>query len=66
VSRACTILTKEYLELPGKVAQVVDKRCVGCGLCVEVCSYKAIELVTKKVNGKEKIVAQVNEALCKG
>ena len=66
MSRACTILTKEYLELPGKVAQVVDKRCVGCGLCVEVCSYKAIELVTKKVDGKEKIVAQVNEALCKG
>lgn len=66
VSRACTILTKEYLELPAKVAHVFDKKCVGCGLCVEVCSYKAIELVTKKVDEKEKIVAQVNEALCKG
>jgi len=66
VSRACTILTKEYLEIPGKIAQVADKRCVGCGLCIEVCIYKAIELVTKNVDGKEKIVAQVNEVLCKG
>jgi len=66
VSRACTILTKEYLELPGKVAKVNDLRCVGCGLCVEICGYQAIELITKTINGKEKTVAQVNEALCKG
>jgi heterodisulfide reductase subunit A len=66
VSRACTILTKDSLELPGKVAKVDELRCVGCGLCAEVCSYQAIELVTKTINKKEKIVAQVNEALCKG
>ena len=66
VSRACTILTKDYLELPGKVAKVIETRCVGCGLCVEICSYQAIELVTKTMDGTEKIVAQVNEALCKG
>jgi heterodisulfide reductase subunit A-like polyferredoxin len=66
VSRACTILTKDHLELPGKVAQVNESKCVGCGLCVEVCSYQAIELVTKTIDKKEKIVAQVNEALCKG
>jgi len=66
VSRACTILTREHLELPGKVAEVDEKHCIGCGLCIEVCSYRAIELVTKKVGEKEKIVAKVNEALCKG
>lgn len=66
VSRACTILTKDYIELPGKVAQVNESLCVGCGLCVEICGYKAIELVTKEIEGKEKNVAQVNEALCKG
>jgi len=66
VSRACTILTKDHLEIPGKVAHVDEKRCVGCGLCIEVCSYKAIDLVKKEVDGIEKIVVQVNEALCKG
>jgi heterodisulfide reductase subunit A-like polyferredoxin len=66
VSRACTILTKDCLEIPGKVAQVDEKICVGCGLCKEVCSYKAIDLVKKEVGGIEKIVSQVNEALCKG
>ena len=65
VSRACTILTKDQIELPGSIAEVNENRCTGCGLCVEVCNYKAIELVTKKVGGKEKIVAKVNEALCK-
>jgi len=66
VSRACTILTKDHLDLPGKVAKVDESKCVGCGLCVEVCSYQAIELVTKTIDRKEKIIAQVNEALCKG
>ncbi len=66
VSRACTILTKEYLELPGKIAEVNEKQCVGCGLCVEVCNYNAIDLVTKEINGTERTVAQVNDVLCKG
>jgi heterodisulfide reductase subunit A-like polyferredoxin len=66
VSRACTILTKDHLELLGIVAEVNEYRCVGCGLCEEVCGYKAIEMVSKQIGGKEKIVAQVNEALCKG
>jgi heterodisulfide reductase subunit A len=66
VSRACTILTKDHLELLGIVAEVNEYRCVGCGLCEDVCGYKAIEMVSKQIDGKEKIVAQVNEALCKG
>jgi heterodisulfide reductase subunit A-like polyferredoxin len=65
VSRACTILTKDQIELPGNVAKVDEQRCTGCGLCMEVCNYKAIELVVKTIDGKEKIIAQVNEALCK-
>jgi heterodisulfide reductase subunit A-like polyferredoxin len=66
VSRAGTILTKEYLELPGKIAEVNEKQCVGCGLCVEVCRYKAIELISVKQGTEEKTVAKVNKALCKG
>lgn len=66
VSRACTILSKDEIETQGSVSQVDELKCNGCGLCVEVCAYKAIELVRKKVLGTEKTVAQVNEALCKG
>jgi heterodisulfide reductase subunit A-like polyferredoxin len=66
VSRACTILSKESLKLPGTIAKVNEERCAGCGLCEQVCVYKAIELVKKKIKGKEQLVAIVNEGICKG
>jgi heterodisulfide reductase subunit A len=60
VSRACTILSKDVLEAEGTVAFVNERRCSGCGACVSVCAYNAIELED------EKKIAQVNTALCKG
>ena len=59
-ARATTILTKESFQTEGKVSEIRKERCSGCGLCVEICPYKAIEL-----DDMEK-VAVINEALCKG
>jgi len=58
--RAATVLAKTTLETEGKVATVQSTRCSGCGTCVEVCAYKAIDL------DPETGLAVVNEALCKG
>jgi len=58
--RAATVLAKSSLQTEGKVASVNTIRCSGCGTCVEVCAYKALELDPE--TGK----AVVNEALCKG
>ncbi|MHA1327628.1 MAG: 4Fe-4S dicluster domain-containing protein, partial [Promethearchaeota archaeon] len=63
VSRACTILSKDYIEAEGKVAVVNPARCSGCGICVENCAYNAIELIEDRRFG---IVASINQALCKG
>jgi heterodisulfide reductase subunit A len=59
-SRAATILSKSEIEAEGKVAAVDAGRCSGCGACLEVCAFKAIELdpVLR--------IAAVNEATCKG
>jgi heterodisulfide reductase subunit A len=59
-SRAATILSKSEIEAEGKVAAVDVTRCSGCGACVELCAYKAIDLdpVFR--------VAVVNEGTCKG
>ncbi|MFA6133515.1 MAG: CoB--CoM heterodisulfide reductase iron-sulfur subunit A family protein [Phycisphaerae bacterium] len=58
--RAATVLSKETIEAEGKVACIRAERCSGCGACVAVCAYRAIEL------DAELRVAVVNEALCKG
>ena len=58
--RAGTVLAKTEIEAEGKVSRVLAERCSGCGTCVDVCAYKAIELDLAKG------IAVVNEALCKG
>jgi heterodisulfide reductase subunit A len=50
---------KELLHEP-TVAEVDTGVCKGCGQCVSICAYQAIELEAKKK------VARVNEALCEG
>ncbi len=59
-SRAITVLSKDEIESEAKVAYVHESRCNGCGLCVEICAYKALEI------DPERQVAVLNSALCKG
>jgi heterodisulfide reductase subunit A len=58
--RAATILSKNTLESEGKISSVRAELCSGCGTCVAVCAYSAIEL------DPVKNVAVINETLCKG
>ncbi len=60
VSRACTILTKDYIQAEGKTAYVNKERCMACGLCEINCPFSAIA-----VDAKEGC-AVVNSVLCKG
>ena len=67
-SRVCDILSKKHLEIEATVAQVDETLCRGCGFCVNVCPYKAIELKESLdgASGHTIKIASVNEALCKG
>jgi heterodisulfide reductase subunit A2 len=58
--RAATVLSKNTLESEGKISSVRAELCSGCGTCVAVCAYSAIEL------DPVKNVAVINETLCKG
>lgn len=58
--RAATLLSQEELESTGIVAEVKERVCTGCGVCVELCPYDAREIDT------ETKVAEVKEILCQG
>ena len=60
VSRACTILTLDFIEAEGKTAYVNKERCSACGLCEINCPYSAIQVDVNEG------CAVVNTVLCKG
>ncbi len=59
-SRALTFLSKNSILAEGTISEVDVSKCSGCGFCVDVCAYAALEI------DPEKQVVIVNDALCKG
>jgi heterodisulfide reductase subunit A len=61
--RAATVLAKSSIAVSPLVSKVNDEECIGCGLCVEVCPFGAIEL--EEVEGKGYRARNIS-ASCKG
>jgi heterodisulfide reductase subunit A len=61
-SRACGILSKDHMAVEPLAAHVDETLCRGCGICEQLCEYRAITL--EESNGI--FVSVVNEALCTG
>jgi heterodisulfide reductase subunit A len=61
-ARAATILADDKYYAEATVAQVDDEKCVGCGICSNLCPYEAIEIIEE--DGRRH--SHVNQALCKG
>ena len=49
-AKAISILSQERLFHSPNVAKVNIKLCTGCGMCVDVCPYEAIELKDGKAS----------------
>ncbi|MHC4188808.1 MAG: FAD-dependent oxidoreductase [Planctomycetota bacterium] len=58
--RAATLLAQETVQAKGRTAEIKERLCAGCGLCVGVCPYDAREI------DPEKRIARVIEVLCQG
>ena len=65
-SSALILMASGRVKVEAQIAVVSPDECRGCGFCVEVCPFGAIELVDENRMGNIVKVAQVNEALCKG
>lgn len=62
-SKVLGLLSKDYLESSPLVAEVTQKRCIGCFRCRETCPFGAVEELELRGGAK---VARVNPALCRG
>jgi heterodisulfide reductase subunit A len=62
-SRAATVLSKDEYETEATISSVNEEICSGCGTCVEVCEFSALELA-ETTEGE--MVCKVNQVLCKG
>ena len=60
--RALALLSNDIVTVSGAICEVKEKTCVGCGGCVAVCTYDAVELRKTKQGQK----AIVNPVICKG
>ncbi len=60
--RVLTLLSHDIVVASGSVVEVEEKMCIGCGACVEVCTYGVLELSDTKQG--QKVV--VNPILCQG
>jgi heterodisulfide reductase subunit A2 len=60
--RVLTLLSHDIVTASGSVCMVNEKRCMGCGACVSVCTYGALELHDTKQGAK----VSINPVLCKG
>lgn len=65
-AKACTIISKDKYEAEPTIAAVNDDLCDGCGICVPVCEYNALEVVDRPGGKEEEKIVQINEAMCKG
>jgi heterodisulfide reductase subunit A len=62
---ALSMIDRGQVTIEPFTPQVAEMRCTGCGLCVEVCPFQAIELIQASRRPLQ-MVAEVNEILCKG
>ena len=65
-SSALILLSSGKVKVQAQISFVDEMTCRGCGYCVEICPYGAIDLVEVNRMGNMVQVGRVNEALCKG
>jgi heterodisulfide reductase subunit A len=59
-AKACTIISKKKYEAEPTIAAVNEDLCDGCGICVPVCEYNALEIVDRTGGKEEEKIVKIN------
>ncbi|MFH1147363.1 MAG: CoB--CoM heterodisulfide reductase iron-sulfur subunit A family protein [Pseudomonadota bacterium] len=62
--KALSLMSRDFISLDPTVSQVEEDLCRGCGLCMSVCPYGAVEM--KVLPEAARSVAEINPITCKG
>ena len=65
-AKAIDLLSSGEIEIEPLKAVVDKNLCSGCGICLSVCPFFAIEMQPEKGKGNEKCRAEVVETICQG
>jgi heterodisulfide reductase subunit A len=65
-AKACAVISKEKYEAEPTIAALNEDLCDGCGICVPVCEYNALEVIHRPGGKEQEKIVRLNEAMCKG
>ncbi len=65
-AKAVTIISKNTYRAEPTIAALNEDLCDGCGICVPVCEYNALEIIDRPGGKEGEIIVRLNEAMCKG
>ena len=65
-AKACTIISRDTYEAEPTIAALNEDLCDGCGICVPVCEYNALEVIARPDGAEGEKIVRLNEAMCKG
>ena len=66
-AKAGRLLARKEIALEANTAMVDSDFCDGCGLCIDVCPYRAIKLVEYRgEEGQPLKTVTIDQVLCKG
>ncbi|MBM4142777.1 MAG: CoB--CoM heterodisulfide reductase iron-sulfur subunit A family protein [Lentisphaerae bacterium] len=65
-AKACTIISKDKYRAEATIAALNEELCDGCGICVPVCEYNALEVIDRPGGKEGEKIVRLNEAMCKG
>lgn len=43
-----------------------EAKCIGCGLCKQVCNYDAVKILEENIGGKTRLAASIDQVKCYG